>query len=276
VIAAAGPAVNVAIIALPLPALAALWATGALPAAGMMSGVGEPGLAKALLWLLQANVFLVLFNLIPAFPLDGGRILRALVWMATDQVRATRVAAGIGQAFALAMGLFALFSFDLMLLVVALFIFLGAGAERGQSELQSALKGLRVGDAYNRHALTLRPEERVSIAADYILTSYQPDFAVLEEGKPVGIITRTEVLQALARGESSLSVAAVMQPVELRVDVALPLDAVRQLMVERTVRVAAVFDGVDYRGLVSLDDLAEASPLAALRRRDALPQGGPA
>lgn len=52
---------------------------------------------------MQANVFLVLFNL-PAFPLDGGRILRAFVWMATDQVRATRVAAGIGQAFALAMG----------------------------------------------------------------------------------------------------------------------------------------------------------------------------
>lgn len=275
-IAAAGPAVNVAIVALLLPALAALWANGALPPAGLMPGVGEPGLATALLWLVQANVFLVLFNLIPAFPLDGGRILRACVWMVTDQVRATRVATGIGQAFALAIGLFALFSFDLLLLVVALFIFLGAGAERGQSEVQSALKGLKVGDAYNRHALTLSRDERVSTVADYILTSYQSDFAVLEDGQPIGIITGNEVLQVLARGEGNANVAAVMRPVELRFDVAQPLAEVRQVMAERAVRVAAVFDGEAYRGLVSLEDLAEAYPLAALRRGNGPPESSPA
>lgn len=275
-IAAAGPAVNVVIVALLLPALAALWAIGALPVAGLVPGIGEPGLATALLWLVQANIFLVLFNLIPAFPLDGGRILRAFLWMATDNVRATRIAAGIGQLFAVAMGLFALFSFDLLLLVVALFIFMGAGAERGQSEVQSALKGLRVGDAYNRHALTLSREERVSTVADYILTSYQPDFAVLEDGQPVGIITRNEVLQALARGAGHVNVAAVMRPVELRFDVALPLDEARQVMAERTVRVAAVFDGEAYRGLMSLEDLAEAYPLAALRRRGVTSESSPA
>jgi Zn-dependent protease len=275
-IAAAGPAVNVLIIALLLPTLATLWAAGALRAADLVPGVGEPGLATALLWLVQANVFLALFNLIPAFPLDGGRILRAFIWMATDHARATRVAAGIGQALALAMGLFALFSFDLMLLLVATFIFLGAGAERGQSEVQSALQGLRAGDAYNRHALTLHPGERVSGAADYILTSYQPDFAVLEDGQPVGIITRAEVLQALSRDEAGRTVTAVMKPVELRIDVMLPLDEVRQLMSDHNVRVAAVFDGAEYRGLVSLEDLAKAYPLAALRRREALPQGGTA
>lgn len=274
-IAAAGPVVNVAIVALLLPALAALWANGALPAGGLAPGVGEPGLATALLWLVQANIFLVLFNMIPAFPLDGGRILRAGLWMATDAQRATRIAAGIGQAFAVLMGLFALLSFNLLLLVVALFIFLGAGAERGQVQVQAALRGLRVGDAFNRHALALRPEDRVSTVADYILTSYQPDFAVLEHGQPVGIVTRAEVLQALARGEAGRTVTAVMKPVELRVDVALPLDEVRQLMGDRNLRVAAVFDGVEYCGLVSLEDLAEAYPLAALRR-EALPQGGPA
>ena len=73
-----------------------------------------------------------------------------------------------------------------------------------------------------------------------------------------------------------MNVAAVMRPVELRCDVGLPLDEVRQFMVDRNVRVAAVFDGLEYRGLVSLEDLAEAYPLAALRRREALPQGGPA
>lgn len=149
-------------------------------------------------------------------------------------------------------------------------------AAAAHHSLQSALKGLRVGDAYNRHALTLSREERVNTVADYILTSYQPDFAVLEDGRPVGIITRNEVLQALARGAGHLNVATAMRPVELRVDVALPLDEVRQVMAERTVRVAAVFDGVDYRGLVSLEDLAEAYPLAALRRREVTPESSPA
>lgn len=272
-IAAAGPAVNVAIVALLLPALAALWLNGALPALGVGPGLGEPGLATALLWLVQANLFLVLFNLIPAFPLDGGRILRAFLWMATDSVRATRVAAGIGQFIAVGLGLFALFTFDLFLLAVALFIFFGAGAERGHVQVQSALKGLRAGDAYNRHALTLRPEDRVSTVADYILTSYQPDFAVLEGERPVGIVTRDEVVRVLAGPAGDAAVSAVMHPVVVRVEADLPLDEVQRRLVEANTRLAAVFEGETYQGLVSLEDLAEAYPLVALRNRQPLPQG---
>ncbi len=99
---------------------------------------------------------------------------------------------------------------------------------------------------------------------------------MLEDGQPVGIITRAEVVQALSRNEAACTVTAVMKPVELRIDVTLPLDEVRQLMSDHNVRVAAVFDGAEYRGLVRLEDLAEAYPLAALRRREALPEGGTA
>lgn len=116
----------------------------------------------------------------------------------------------------------------------------------------------------------------MSTAADYILTSYQPDFAVLEDGRLVGIVTREEVLHALARGNADLSVAAVMRRVELRVETELELDEVRQRMGDLNTRVAAVYAGEEYRGLISIEDIAEAYPLAALRRRQALPQGGPA
>lgn len=272
-IAAAGPAVNVAIIAALLPAIVALAFTGGLPNLGA-PGIGEPGLATALLWLLQANLFLVIFNLIPAFPLDGGRMLRAAIWMFTDTVRATRIAAGIGQALALAMGVFALFTFDLMLLAVALFIFFGAGAERGAVQLQSAIKGLRAGDAFNRHALTLRPGDRLGSAADLIVTSYQPDFAVLDEGRLVGIANREELLAALTRGEAGLTVADLMRRVELRVEADMPLEELAQRMSDQNTRVAAIYAGEEYRGLISVEDIARAYPLAAMRRRETVAQAG--
>ncbi|MCU0494117.1 MAG: site-2 protease family protein, partial [Chloroflexaceae bacterium] len=126
VIAIAGPLVNVAIAGvLILLALVTGLFNGITPE-NALTILSVPSLASAVFWLIQANVILTLFNLIPAFPLDGGRILRALLWMATDARRATRIAATAGQGIALAMGLWGLVSFNLLLVAVAIFIFFGA------------------------------------------------------------------------------------------------------------------------------------------------------
>ena len=180
------------------------------------AGVGA--LRQVLYYLVIANIMLIGFNLIPAFPLDGGRVLRALLWMRMPMARATRVAAGIGQAFAVVGGIFALLHGDLILAFIAFFIFIGAGAETAATQGHTVLATRRVGDAYNKFALTLSLEDRVSRVIEYILTSYQPDFAVLQRGRLLGVVTREDVLRWLSANNYDVFVTEVMSEDVLRVD----------------------------------------------------------
>jgi len=267
-IAAAGPAVNVVIAAGLLLGTGFTAGLGGLDPQGLVAGrEATPSLATALVWLLEANVMLVLFNLIPAFPLDGGRMLRSILAMVTSYPRATRIAAAIGQGFAVLLGILGVAGGNFLLVLVAVFIFLGAGYESVAAQAKAVLNTLRVGDAYNKHALTLVPGDRVSRVVDYLLTSYQPDFAVLHGGRLLGVVTRDDVLRALAASPEDAYVAGVMKREIERVDAATPLDEVQRTMAEKGVRVVAVTEGDGYLGLVSAEDLAEAMAVATFVER---------
>lgn len=178
-IALAGPAVNV-VLALVLFAAVDGATLKTLDAKGLTGeGPLAPTAQTLVLWLLAANVSLAVFNMIPAFPLDGGRVLRALLAMGMGFPKATRTAAAIGQLLAVGLGMWAVLAGQLFVALIAFFVFVGAGQEQAEEQARSVLSTLRVGDAYNKHALTLCPGDRVSRVVDYILTSYQPDFAVL-------------------------------------------------------------------------------------------------
>ncbi len=266
VIAAAGPLVNVVIAAILFAATGAASALGSLDGQALQQEA-PPSLSSLLIWLLQANIFLVLFNLIPAFPLDGGRIFRALLSMVLAPRTATRIAVAIGQAIAILLGVFGVSSGNFSLVLVAIFIFFGAGQENAEGQARTMLITKRVGDAYNRYALTLEIGDRVSKVVDYILTSYQPDFAVVQGSKLLGIVTRDDVLQALASDPRDLFVTGVMRREFLRVAPSLTLDEVREQMAEQKARVAAVYDGEAYLGLVSAEDIAEALAVLAFQQR---------
>jgi Zn-dependent protease len=169
-IAAAGPAVNVLILLVLLPAAgAALLASGIDPRAGaeaLVTAAETPSLEAFLFWLASANFFLVAFNLIPAFPLDGGRMLRAALAFAMPHPRATRIAASVGQILAFGLGLFGIFSGNLLLALVALFIFIGAGSENFQVQSGDILSRLRAGESCNRHARARAPAATPSRAGD--------------------------------------------------------------------------------------------------------------
>jgi stage IV sporulation protein FB len=227
-----------------------------------------------LLWLLAANISLVIFNLIPAFPLDGGRIFRALLAMGIGYPRATRIAAIVGQIAAVGLGIWGLTSGNVLLILVAVFIFLGAGQEAAAPPNGTAvLKTMRVGDAYNKHALQLQIGDRVSKVVDYILTSYQPDFAVMQGSNVLGIITRDDVLRNLAVDPSDRFVTEIMQRNLLRIDANKTLDEARQMMAESGARVAGVFDNQLFLGLVNADDIGEAfAVLTFVQRQQALRQ----
>ncbi len=263
-IAIAGPLVNVAIAAALYGVLGGLSSLAPLTERGLVQGsTSDPSLGTFLRWLLQANVSLVVFNLIPAFPLDGGRVFRAALWSALSFTRATAIAVTVGQLFALGFGVLGVISGNFLLVLVAVFIFFGAGQENAQAQAHTMLMTQRVGDAYNKHALTLADGDRVGKVIDYILTSYQPDFAVLQGSRLLGVVSREDVLHALTSVADEgvvqdMDVTTIMRRDVVGVDVGATLDDVRQVMGERGARLVAVHDGATYLGLVGIEDLTEA------------------
>jgi hypothetical protein len=131
-----------------------------------------------------------MFNLIPAFPLDGGRVLRALLALKLPFARATRVAATIGRVLAIALGLYGLLNFDFMLAFVALFIFAAAGAEGEAVAVREKLRGLEVTEVLDRHSTVLTPEMPAHVAFERLLPSHQPAMAVVDQGGGfLGVVT---------------------------------------------------------------------------------------
>ncbi len=258
VIALAGPFVNVVLAGGLLVVTGFTAAAAGLDAQALLRGMMVPSFNTLLVWLLGANVSLVVFNMIPAFPLDGGRVLRAALGFFTDYTRATAIAAGIGQLLAVALGLFGIFSGNLMLALVALFIFVGAGGESAHTKTGSLLARMTAGQAWNRHAIRLSPSDPVEKVADLLITSYQPDFAVVNEGTFEGVMTREELVRALAAGKGQIAVAWVMKRELLHVDEHATLEEVRERLVQAGQRVAAVESNGRFLGLVSLEDIAEA------------------
>jgi Zn-dependent protease len=274
VIAAAGPLVNVVITIILFLATGTAAAFGSLDGSALQQNA-PPSLTTLLLWLLQANAFLVVFNLIPAFPLDGGRMLRALLAMVMPYQRATRIATAIGQAIAILFGIIGVSTGNFSLVLIAIFVFFGAGQENAQGQARTMLITKRVGDAYNRHALTLEIGDRVSRVVDYILTSYQPDFAVMQGSRLLGIVTREDVLQSLGTNPQDAYVTGVMRREVTRVAATQTLEEVSNVMMEKSTRVVAVYEGETYLGLVSIEDLNEAlAVLAYQQRHDQLRQAG--
>ena len=194
-VALAGPAVNVAIAA----ALALVVGLGG----GLASIDPTPSVGAGLVAnLLLVNIALAGFNLIPAFPMDGGRVLRAVLAMRMDRVRATRLAASVGQGLAVLFGVAGLFV-NWFLLFIALFVYMGAEQEARAVEAHGAMRGAKVRDAMVRRVRTLQGGAHLRAAMEELLAGEQIDFPVLDaEGRYVGILYRDALIRGLAAGKA--------------------------------------------------------------------------
>jgi Zn-dependent protease len=198
-IAVAGPAVNVAIAAVLFCALLVLGSSVTLPSTAEITIDVFQRFDKFLLQLLQVNLFLVLFNAIPAFPMDGGRVLRAvLAHFSGDYVRATQVAASIGQLLAIGFGFLGLFGTNPFVIFIALFVYLGAQEEAHLVQMRSLMKGLPVRAAMMTRFRALSPDDSLATATAELLAGAQQDFPVVGDGHVVGILHRADVINALA------------------------------------------------------------------------------
>jgi len=198
IIAAAGPAVNL-IIAI------CLFLTGG-------SFVYPPTAGSSLNdVLLTINVVLLLFNLLPAFPMDGGRVLRALLATRLSYARATQIAATIGQGCAFIFGFIGLFS-NPFLLFIALFVYIGASQEAALAQMRDVSRRFPVSSAMVREFRSLPESATLQEAVDALLATSQHDFPVLDPaGSVAGILTRHDLIAALRKGDPAIRVGDVMR-----------------------------------------------------------------
>jgi len=202
-VAIAGPAVNVVIAAV-------LWiwlaATRSFVPPENLGVVAGPFLERVMI----VNVFLVGFNLVPAFPMDGGRMLRAILASRMPYGRATQIAASIGQGIALLFGFAGLF-LNPFLLFIALFVWIGAAQEAGMVQMRTALAGMPVEDLMLTDFERLAPEEPLSRAVQITLATSQKDFPVLQGAQLVGLVTQSDMVSGLSQGGPETRVADVMR-----------------------------------------------------------------
>jgi Zn-dependent protease len=202
IIAVAGPLVNV-VIAL------GLFVAGGAQGLLNRSTVEGGGLIAQL---LTINIMLVLFNLLPAFPMDGGRVLRALLATRLSYARATQVAATVGQGFAFVFGFLGLFGPNPFLLFIALFVYIGASQEAALAQMKDVSRRFPVSSAMVREFRTLTENASLQEAVDALLATSQHDFPVVDEtGSVAGLLTRHDLIAALRKNDPTLAVGDVMR-----------------------------------------------------------------
>ena len=235
-VALAGPAVNVAIYAVLL----------GLGATINVDSLTDPTTTSDFLGRLAAvNLFLALFNLIPAFPMDGGRVLRAMLASRMDRVRATRIAAGIGQGAAFLFGFWGLTSGNPILVLIAIFIFLAAQGEANAVASRDIARDLAFRDAIITAYESLSPEDPMHLAAQTLIRTTQHEFPVLDaSGQLAGFLTRQALFRAMAEGHNTHPVSEVMVDVPT-----LPLQAPLQQVLDALDEAPAIA-AVDRHGVV--------------------------
>ncbi len=243
-VALAGPAVNV-VIALVLVAF------GASVSVAVFAGEGS-----FIDRLATVNVMLVLFNLLPAFPMDGGRVLRALLATRMQYTRATHLAAQIGQMMALVFGFVGLFV-NPMLVFIAFFVWIGAAQEASMVQMKHSLAGIPVSQAMVTSFATLAPSDTLAKAIDATLAGTQRDFPVVEGGGVVGILLQSDLLAGLARRGADVPVAEVMQTDFELVQASEMLDAAFRRLSERRSSTAPVSSQGRLVGMITMDNIGE-------------------
>jgi Zn-dependent protease/predicted transcriptional regulator len=188
-ITVAGPMVNVVIACLLLPF------TG-LPSHLLFIEMPHD-MRGLLLTLAQSNIMLFLFNCIPAFPMDGGRLLRALLALVIPYRRATAVAAAIGQGLAIVFVLVGLKMSSLWLIIIGAFIFMAAEGEERMVRIRSLLHDLDVEEVMSRDFAVLSPDDPASRGTELIYQTGQDDFPVVENDHLVGIVTRPKLVEVM-------------------------------------------------------------------------------
>jgi Zn-dependent protease/CBS domain-containing protein len=249
-IAIVGPLVNVAITIVLVAAGAHLQSSAA---------AGLDNTQFSLIDRLAAvNLFLALFNMIPAFPMDGGRVLRAALASRLGYVRATEIAAAIGQFVAFALGFIGLL-YNPVLIFIAIFVYLAASSEAHMVALRAASRGVPVSHAMKKQFATLAPQAHLDEAVQTLLQTGQGEFPVVDEaGKPVGVLGRGDIIRAIKTLGPDARVAEAMVADMPAVSHRSSLEDAFKLLQEKSAPAVGITDAAGKLvGLVTSETIAE-------------------
>ena len=238
VIAIAGPLVNVAIAAVIFLLL------GGPAEVEQMAGIEDPR-TSFLVRLAGINLFLVLFNMIPAFPMDGGRVLRAVLASRMSWSRATQIAATIGQGLAFVFGFIGLL-YNPLLIFIGIFVYLAAAAEAQNAQIREVAKSVLVGDVMITQFERLHPSATIEEAIEKLLATTEHEFPVVDEqGHFEGLVTRDSMIRSLSEHGPSTPVASATRTDIPKIHHRKCLDESFRLMQEASVPAVAVVDSAD-------------------------------
>lgn len=265
-VALAGPAVNV-VIAILIALF--FWGSGMEWQAEQFEDPSQISLGQAFLPnLLAVNIILVLFNLIPAFPMDGGRVLRALLSMKYGRGKATQVAAQIGQFLAIGF-VFLGFMYDFWLIFIGLFIFLGASSESRYEQSRGLMTDLKVRDILMHHYTLIHAWEPLSSAVQTLLDGQEKDFVVVEGHNSIlGIISRDDILRGLQSAGPEMRVQEVANRQFLRLSPDMDVTEAYAKMNEQQLPISPVFDEEGtLAGVLNMENILEAIMIERARQQ---------
>ena len=226
----------------------------------LMGDSGKAGVDNLLAYLILINVALALFNLLPAFPMDGGRILRSVLATAMPYVQATRLSVMIGRMVAVVLAIWGVTSGNISALLIAFFVYVGGGSEQEAVESRAVLKDIPIADALTPNAANLYTSEHISKAVDLIMSSYQTDYPVLDlSGTFVGVLTRARLITGLREHGPDARVVDVMIAANQLPSMQIEgnLAQVWEKITSTGVRAVAIRDGSQFKGLITVDDVTE-------------------
>ncbi len=250
VVAIAGPLVNVAIAGV---LTAVIYTLNREVALMSISNIGFNNFFNNLLW---ANVVLAVFNMIPAFPMDGGRVLRALLSFKLERTKATHIAASIGQLLAIGFVFFGLF-YNPVLVFIGIFIFLGAQAESSHTRTQSMLQGATVRDVIMHNYKTLHTEDTIATAVKMLLDGQATDFLVLNESGVAGALSRNQMIKALSEQGNQTAIGSVMDADIPRLSPDMPLEKAYEMFQQQRYPILPVLENEEVIGIVDMENVHE-------------------
>lgn len=207
-VAVAGPAVNVVIAALLFMVVPVEHFLNQDPEA-LEQGLSSINSSNFMFYLFSANVLLIVFNMLPAFPMDGGRVFRALLAMKFDRMQATRMAAGMGQFIAFFLFFVGLL-FNPILILIAIFIYFGAQSESLMVQQLGLLKSFKVEDAMMTDVTPIHPDDTLDDVVDVILTGTERDFVVSRGDEVLGVLYQSDLMESFKNKSRDSEVKDIM------------------------------------------------------------------